>query len=107
MTKLNVNITKYPPQVTQAGRYTIQAVKGPMDTRFGPSLIAIITNAKSEERSLFIPHSQEVSDQSNEARLIAAFGDETEHWIRRKLDVSIGKDGKRRIDPATSEPSKP
>lgn len=107
MTKLQVKITEYPPQVTQAGRYTIQAVKGPQDTRYGPSLVAIVTNAKGEERSLFIPYSAEVSNQSNLARLVAGFGEETERWIKRKIDVSIGNDGKRRIDPVISEATKP
>jgi hypothetical protein len=106
MTKLEVKITEYPeysPQISQAGRYTIQTVKGPQETRYGPSLIAVVTNTKGEERSLFIPHSAEVSNQSNLARLIAGFGDDTQGWLKRKIDVTIGSDGKRRIEPVTTD----
>ena len=99
MTKLGVKITEYPEQVTQSGRYTVQAVKGPQETRFGLALINIVTNAKGKERSLFVPYSTEVSRRTNLARLMQIFGDDTDGWLGRKVDVSIGKDGKRKIEP--------
>ncbi len=99
MTKLPVKITDYPEQVTQSGRYTVQAIKGPQETRFGLALINVVTNAKGEERSLFVPYSAEVSPRTNLARLMQIFGDETDRWVGRKVDVTIGKDGKRTIEP--------
>jgi len=78
--KLPTKITEYPPPVTQAGRYTILSVKGPVETRYGQSLIAVVTNNKGEERSLFIPYDPvENSNQSSQGRLTEAFSDETDH----------------------------
>ena len=99
MTKLQVKMTEYPEQVTQSGRYTVQEVKGPQETRFGLALINIVASAKGEERSLFVPYSTEVSSRTNLARLMQAFGNDTDRWIRRKVDVTIDKDGKRTIEP--------
>ncbi len=106
MTKLQVKISEYPEQVTQSGRYTIQAVKGPQETRYGLALILIVTNPKGEERSLFIPYSTDASTRTSLARLIAAYTDETDRWLKRQVQVTIGSDGKRRIDPAQSEATK-
>ncbi len=101
-----MKLTEYPEQVTGAGRYTIQAVKGPQETRYGLTLILIVTTAKGEERSAFIPYSAEASNRTSLARLMAAYGDETERWIKRKIDVTIDSDGKRRIDPVITETTK-
>ena len=102
MTKLSVKVTEYPEQVTEAGRYTIQAVKGPQETRYGLALILIVTTAKGEERSAFVPYSTEASNRTSLARLLTAYGDETERWIRRKIDVTMDSDNKRRIEPVTN-----
>ena len=99
MTKLQVKISEYPEQVTEAGRYTIQAVKGPQETRFGPALITIVADSKGEERSLFIPYSTEISTRTNLARLLRTFGDDTSTWTGRKIDVTINNDGKRTVEP--------
>ncbi len=106
MTKLQVKITEYPEQVAEAGRYVIQAVKGPQETRYGLALILIVITAKGEERSVFIPYSAEASNRTNLARLLATYGDETERWIKRKIDVTIDSEGKRRIIPVISESTK-
>jgi hypothetical protein len=102
VTKLVVKIAEYPEQVTHSGRYIIQAVKGPQETRFGPALINIVANGKGEERSLFIPYSAEASSRTNLARLLQAYGDDTDRWVGRKVDVTIGSDGKRTIEPAVN-----
>ena len=99
MTKLQVKITEYPEQVTQPGRYSIQSVKPPQETRYELALILIVTSAKNEERSLFVPYSLEISNRTNLGRLLQAFGDDTDRWIGRKVDVTIDKDGKRTIEP--------
>lgn len=106
MTKLQVKVSEYPEQVSQSGRHTIQSVKGPQVTRYGLALILIVSNAKSEERSVFVPYGTEVSSRTSLARLMTAYGDDTERWAKRKIDVTIGNDGKRRIDAVTTEPSK-
>jgi len=102
VTKLEVKITEYPEQVTEAGRYTIKDVKGPQETRFGLALILIVTSAKGEERSLFCPYSPEISTRTNLARLLNAFGDSTDSWVRQKIEIKIGMDGKRTIEPAVT-----
>ena len=102
MTKLQVKVTEYPDQVTEAGRYTIQAVKGPQETRYGLALILIVTTNKGEERSAFIPYSTEASNRTSLARLLSAYSDETERWIKRKIDVTIDSDNKRRIEPVAN-----
>lgn len=107
MTKLQVKVSEYPEQVTQSGRYTIQSVKGPQETRFGLALILIVTNTKGEERSVFVPYSTEISSRTSLARLMAVYGDDTERWSKRKVDITIGNDGKRRIDPVPLESTKP
>jgi hypothetical protein len=106
MTKLQVKVSEYPEQVTQSGRYTIQSVKGPTETRFGLALILIVTNTKGEERSVFVPYAVEISSRTSLARVMAAFGDDTERWSKRRVDITIGSDGRRRIDPVP-EPNKP
>jgi hypothetical protein len=103
MTKLPTKIADYPQQVTQSGRCTIQAVKGPQETRFGPALINIVTDAQGEERSLFVPYSTEVSPRTNLARLIQAYGEDTDRWVGRKVDVTVDKDGKRTIEPVVKQ----
>lgn len=97
-----MKITEYPEQVTEAGRYAIQAVKGPQETRYGLALILIVTNSKGEEKSAFIPYSTEASNRTSLARLLGAYGDETERWVKRKIDVTIDSDNKRRIEPVTN-----
>jgi hypothetical protein len=99
MTKLSVKITEYPEQVSQPGRYAITNVKPPQETRYDLALILIVASAKNEERSLFVPYSPEISNRTNLGRLLQAFGDETDRWVGRKVDVSIDKDGKRTIEP--------
>jgi hypothetical protein len=99
LAKLNVKITEYPEQVTEAGRYTIRSVKPPQETRYDLALILIVTSTKNEERSLFVPYSPEMSSRTNLGRLLQAFGDDTDHWTSHKVDVSIDKDGRRTIEP--------
>jgi hypothetical protein len=58
-----------------------------------------VLNPKGEERSLFVPYSTEVSSRTNLARLLRAFGDDASRWIGRKVNVTVGQDGKRTIEP--------
>jgi len=97
--KLEVKVTRYPPQVTDQGTYTIQNVKGPQETKFGQAIIMTVTDSSSSERSLFVQHMAETTKNTNLARLIAAFGAETEKWNGKKIRVTFDLDGKRKIEP--------
>jgi hypothetical protein len=101
MNKLQVKISEYPEQVTEPGRHTIKAVKGPQETRFGLALILIVLTAKREERSLFVPYSTEVSTRTNLARLVQAFSTDTDSWVQRQVDVTIDDEGRRTIESVT------
>jgi len=98
MGRIDSKFTKYPPTVTQPGRYTFQQIKE-RETRFGRTLISTVTNSKDERFSFFIPYPAEVSDKSLLARLTKAFGDDTEQWLGRKIDVTFDRYGRRRIEP--------
>ena len=101
MTILDVKITEYPQQVTQAGTYTIKNVKPLQETRYGDTLILIVTSVKGEEHSAFVPFSSEISKRTNLARLIEAFGNDTDQWVNKRIHVALGTDNKRTIEPAT------
>ena len=101
MNKLQVKISEYPEQVTEPGRHTIRAVKGPQETRFGLALILIVLTVKGEERSLFVPYSAEVSTRTNLARLVQAFSADIDSWTGRKVEVTLDSDGRRTIEPVT------
>ena len=101
MTRLDVKITEYPEQVTQPGTYTIKNVKPPQETRYGLTLILIVTSVKGEERSVFVPLSSEISKRTNLARLIEGFGNDTDQWVNKRIHVTLGTDNKRTIEPVT------
>jgi hypothetical protein len=98
--KIDAKFTKYPPVATQPGRHNIQQVKE-QETRYGRTLILTVTNAKDERFSLFVPYPAEISDKSLLARLTKAFGNDTQNWLGRKIDLSLDRNGRRRIDPIT------
>jgi hypothetical protein len=100
LARINAKFTKYPPVVTQRGRYTIQHVRE-HETRYGRTLIPTITDAKGERFSLFVPYPAEISDKSLLARLTRAFGDDTDQWVGRKIQLTLDRNGRRRIDPVT------
>jgi hypothetical protein len=100
MVKIDSTFTKYPPTATQQGRYTIQQIKE-HETRHGRALILNVTNAKGERFSLFIPYPAEISDKSLLARLTKAFGDDTEAWLSKKIDLTYDRNRRRRVDPVT------
>jgi hypothetical protein len=85
--------------LTQPGRYEIEAVKPPQETRYGQTLILIVTNTEGQQASLFVPYASEISEQSNLGRLVRSFGDDTDHWIGKKLDISIDQTGRRTVEP--------
>jgi hypothetical protein len=99
MTRLSVKLTQWPEQVTQPGRYNIQSAKPPQETRFGSTLILIVTNAKGQQGSLFVPFAPETTEQTNLGRLVKAFGEDTDQWIGKQLDVTLDESGKRTIRP--------
>lgn len=98
MGKIDSKFTKYPPAITQPGPYTFAQIKE-QQTRYGRTLVSTVTNSKSERYSLFIPYPAEISDKSLLARLTKSFGNETEQWLGNKIDVTLDKDGRRRINP--------
>jgi len=97
--KLETKIRRSAQQVKQDGQYTIKSVTGPQTTRYGAALVLSVNDDSDQEKTLFLPYSNEVSDQSNLARLMQSFGKETNLWIKRKVDVTIGPDGRRTIKP--------
>lgn len=102
MPKIEVNVTHFPEQVTQPGRYTIQEVKLPQKTKHGDSIILIVTNIRGEERSLFVSYTSNTSDQTNLGRLVKVFSSNTDNWTKRQLDVTLEEDGNRRIEPVAT-----
>jgi hypothetical protein len=99
MVKLESRIVQYPEQVSQPGLYLIKSVKPPQETRFGPTVILVLTSAKGEERSLFIPFSSETTEQTNLGRLLKTFGNDTDRWTDKQVDVAFDESGKRTIRP--------
>jgi len=97
--KLETKVTQYPGIVSDSGVYGIRGVKGPQETRFGAALIMNVADSKNRDGSLFVPYAKETSKNTNLARLIAAFGADTEKWVGKKIRVTIDADGKRRINP--------
>ena len=99
MVKLESKIVQYPEQLTEPGRYVIKSVKPPQDTRFGPTVILILTSGKGEERSAFVPYSSETTEVTNLGRLLKAFGNDTDRWRDKQVDVTFDESGKRTIRP--------
>jgi hypothetical protein len=100
MVEIRAKFTKYPPVATQPGRYTIQQVKE-RETRHGRALILTLANARGERFSLFVAYPTEISDKSLLARLTKRFGDDTEQWVSKKIDLTYDQNDRRRIDPVT------
>jgi len=84
--------------VNEAGSYVIKNVKTKEQTRFGIANILTVSNSKGDG-SVFVQHSDEPSSRTNLGRLVKAFGDDTDRWVGKKIEVTIDDDGKRRIDP--------
>jgi len=99
--QLLVNLRKSVPQVTTFGRYTIKDVSEPQNTKYGQAIILLLLASAGEERVLFVPYSQDVSDQSNLGRLVKAFGSDTALWLKKKIDIEIGPDKRRTVKPVT------
>jgi hypothetical protein len=100
MVEISISIKKYPPVATQPGRYTIQQVKE-RETRYGRNLILTVANAKGEKFSLFVAYPTEISDKSLLARLTRTFGNDTEAWLGKKVDLTYDRNARRRVDPVT------
>jgi len=100
MARIDSKFTKYPPTMTHPGRYTFQQIKE-RETRFGRTLIATMTNGKDEKSSLFIPYPAEISDKSLLARLAKAYGEDTDQWLSRKIELTFDRQGRRRFDIVT------
>jgi hypothetical protein len=98
--KIDTKFTKYPPAATQPGRYNIQQVKE-RETRYGRALILTLANARGEKFSLFVAYPTEISDKSLLARLTKRFGDDTEQWLGKKIDLTYDRNDRRRVDPVT------
>ena len=96
---LDSTIADYPSIVSAPGNHTIKNVKGPQETRFGLTIILTTADSKNKEGSIFVPFAKEISKNTNLARLITAFGQETDKWIGKKIRVTFDSDGKRRIEP--------
>jgi len=98
MQPILTNFVKYDPTVTEQGRHTITGQKD-RETQYGRTKILNVTNSKAEKRTLFVNYPEEASDQSTLAKLVRAFGNDAEHWVGRKIDVSFDENGRRRIEP--------
>jgi len=98
MTKLQVNVAHFPEQVNEPGEYTIKQYRQPKELKYGVTITLITTNSKGEERSLFVTYKPETSDNTNLGRLVKCFGDDPEHWIGKKIEITFDQD-KRHIQP--------
>ena len=99
MTKLPVHVSHFPEQVDEAGVYTIKQYKQPQKLQYGTSIILTVSDAKAQERSIFVPYAAEISDNTNLGRLVQVLGDDPDHWIGKKIEVIFDKEGKRKIVP--------
>ncbi len=89
MGKLNVKVVHHPSQVNENGQYTIKAVTTPQPTKYGTAIILTVIGKDREEKALFVPYSEEVTDQTNLGRLIAAVGPDTDQWVGKRVNVTI------------------
>jgi hypothetical protein len=96
--KLSVKIVHHPGQVNENGQYLIKAVTTPQPTKYGTALVLTVVGKNGVEKALFAPYSEEVTDQTNLGRLIAAFGNDTDQWVGKRLDVAI-ENNQRTIEP--------
>ena len=96
--KLETKMTQYLEQVTQPGLYTIREVKPQRQTRYGRALPVVLSNAKGQEVIMLLPYPTEITDRTNLGRLVRAYGDETDQWIKKKVEVTIYENGRRRIE---------
>jgi hypothetical protein len=103
MPKLNVSITEYPNQVEVSGTYQIIGVQEPVpqQTRQGRAIILRVRSEKGEEMTLFMPYYDAPSSRTNFARVLEAFGTDTDLWVAKKLKVEVDESGKNRIYPIT------
>jgi hypothetical protein len=99
MTKLPIHVTHFPEQVDEEGVYTIKQYKQPKELQYGTSIILTVTDAKTQERSIFVPYSAETSDNTNLGRIVKVLGDDPDHWVGKKIEVTFDRNGKRRITP--------
>jgi len=98
MSKLNVKVVPNP-LVNESGLYTIKGVKT-APTKFG-SMMAIRVSGKSqEEKSILVPVFPKVTNQTNLGKLVEAFGDETDKWVGKRINITI-ENNRSTIEPIT------
>lgn len=98
MGKLNVKVVHHPSQVDENGQYTIKTATTPQPTKYGAAIVLTVLNKDRQERALFVPFSEEVTDQTNLGRLIGAFGNDTDQWIGKRVNITI-ENNQRTIEP--------
>jgi hypothetical protein len=89
MGKLNVKVVHQPSQVNENGQFTIKSVTTPQPIKYGTSIVLTVLGKDREEKMLFVPFSEEVTDQTNLGRLINALGNETDLWVEQRVNVTI------------------
>lgn len=99
MGKLSVKVVHHPSQVNENGQFTIKTVATPQPTKYGTAIALTVLSKDREEKALFVPFSEEVTDQTNLGRLIKAFGNETDQWVGKRINVTIDNN-QRTIEPA-------
>jgi hypothetical protein len=99
---MELKVTWYPEEeLNKPGTYEIRDVI----LSFEPDRQLILILAQSRRRAS-IPYPHETFEDTDLVRLIKAFGDETEGWIGKNIRVTSDSDGKRRIDPLTTDESR-
>jgi len=88
MSKLNVKVVPNP-LVNESGQYTITKVTAPQPTMFGQMIGVRVLTKNGEEKSILVPVYAKVTDQSNLGKLVTAFGDETDSWVGKRINVKI------------------
>lgn len=98
MNKLNVKVSHHPAQVREDGEYTIKSVTTPQPSNYGRAIVLTVLSKDREEKAVFVPFSSEVTDQTNLGRLVNAFGDDTDQWNGKRINVTIDNN-QRTIEP--------
>ena len=72
----------------------------PQPTKYGTAIVLTLVGKDVVEKTLFVPYSERVTDQTNLGRLIAAFGNDTDEWVGKRINVTI-ENNQRTIEPSS------
>ena len=101
MVKLKVK--KFLKPVKASARYTICDVTQKPELIYAPLLLALTKDDDGVDHGLFVPTWNQIkpSPTTNAGRLVLAFGDNTDSWIGKKIDIRIDQRGRKLVYPVT------